>query len=250
MKQQKTVRILAILIIVALIFVVGGNAWLNHWAKLNTPKSFPQVEGELTLPGLDAPVDIYRDSMGVPYIYASTLHDLFMAQGYVHAQERFWQMDFWRHVGAGRLSEMFGKGQLDTDKFLRTLGWEKTSQEEWEALSDESKSILEAYTEGVNAYLEGRSGTEISLEYGVLKVLNSHYTPAPWTPVNSLTWGKAIPLPALHSAVRKSGPHQKSDGGPPEFQEMPHRFSRPARVVDHYRRIAGVIQQPIDHDYR
>jgi len=192
MKQQKTVRILAILIIVALIFVVGGNAWLNHWAKLNTPKSFPQVEGELTLPGLDAPVDIYRDSMGVPYIYASTLHDLFMAQGYVHAQERFWQMDFWRHVGAGRLSEMFGKGQLDTDKFLRTLGWEKTSQEEWEALSDESKSILEAYTEGVNAYLEGRSGTEISLEYGVLKVLNSHYTPAPWTPVNSLTWGKAM----------------------------------------------------------
>jgi acyl-homoserine lactone acylase PvdQ len=65
-------------------------------------------------------VDIYRDDLGIPQVYASSLHDLFMAQGYLHAQERFWQMDFWRHIASGRLSEMFGETQVETDSFLRS----------------------------------------------------------------------------------------------------------------------------------
>jgi penicillin amidase len=85
--------------------------------------SFPSTSGEVKLSGLNFSVDIYRDSFGIPNIYAQTTHDLFFAQGYVHAQDRFWQMDFWRHIGSARLSEMFGKTQLDTDTFLRTLGW-------------------------------------------------------------------------------------------------------------------------------
>ncbi len=76
-----------------------------------TRSSFPRTSGEVKLSGLDSPVDIYRDSYGIPQIYAKTPHDLFFAQGYVHAQDRFWQMDFWRHIGSGRLSEMFGKNQ-------------------------------------------------------------------------------------------------------------------------------------------
>ena len=84
--------------------------------------SFPRTSGEVKMSGLNFPVDIYRDSYGIPNIYAQTTHDLFFAQGYVHAQDRFWQMDFWRHIGSGRLSEMFGKTQLETDTFLRTLG--------------------------------------------------------------------------------------------------------------------------------
>src|SRR5450759_2477654 len=113
--------------------------------------------------------------MGVPPIYAASLHDLFMAQGYLHAQDRFWQMDFWRHTGSGRLSEMFGKSQVDTDAFLRTLGWRQIAEQEYVDLDPESKSILFAYADGVNAYLKDHSGTQLSLEYGILQLLTPSY---------------------------------------------------------------------------
>ncbi|KAF0107993.1 MAG: acyl-homoserine-lactone acylase [Anaerolineaceae bacterium] len=165
---------------------------LSAFGVVTARRSFPQVDGELTLAGLDGPVDVYRDSMGIPHIYATTLHDLFMAQGYVHAQERFWQMDFWRHVGSGRLSEMFGDSQVDTDAFLRTLGWAQVAEQELAASSPEDLAILAAYAEGVNAYLAEHSGTELSLEYGVLKLLNPDYQPEPWTPLHTMTWAKAM----------------------------------------------------------
>ena len=180
------------LIVVLLILGIGGTLFYKNWVKTNTPKSFPQVDGEITLPGLDAPVTVYRDEMGIPHIYASTLHDLFMAQGYVHAQDRFWQMDAWRHIGSGELSSMFGKAQIETDSFLRTLGWRQLAEAEYAALSDESKDILNSYAAGVNAYLGEHSGTELSLEYGVLALLSPDYVPEEWTPVHSLTWAKAM----------------------------------------------------------
>jgi penicillin amidase len=155
-------------------------------------RSFPQTDGTIQLSGLDSPVDITRDNMGIPHIYAASLHDLFMAQGYVHAQDRFWQMDFWRHIGSGRLSEMFGDTQLETDSFLRTLGWRQVAEQEMATYDPESVAILEAYAEGVNAYLADHQGTAISLEYGILKLLTPGYKPEPWTPVNTLTWGKAM----------------------------------------------------------
>jgi penicillin amidase len=155
-------------------------------------RSFPQVEGDLSLKGLQGPVDIYRDHMGVPHIYAASLHDLFFAQGYVHAQDRFWQMDAWRHIGSGTLSEMFGSAQVETDTFLRTLGWRVTAEAEWEQLGPESRAILESYADGVNAYLQDHKGAAASLEYAVLGLLSPDYKIEPWTPVNSLTWGKAM----------------------------------------------------------
>jgi penicillin amidase len=130
--------------------------------------------------------------MGIPHIYASSLHDLFMAQGYVHAQDRFWQMDFWRHIGSGRLSEMFGDKQVETDSFLRTLGWRQIAEQEVASYDAESLAVLDAYAEGVNAYLVDHQGTAISLEYGILKILTPNYKPEPWTPVNTLTWAKAM----------------------------------------------------------
>ncbi|NOY99087.1 MAG: penicillin acylase family protein [Chloroflexi bacterium] len=190
--SAKIRRFLIGLVSVLLVIAVGGTIFGKNWVKTNAPRSFPQVDGEISLSGLDGPVDIYRDEMGIPHIYAATLHDLFMAQGYVHAQDRFWQMDAWRHIGSGTLSEMFGKAQVKTDTFLRTLGWAQIAEQEWDDLSPESRAILTAYSEGVNAYLDGRSGTELSLEYGVLKLLNADYVPEAWTPVNSLTWAKAM----------------------------------------------------------
>lgn len=184
-------------------FIVIIVLILGAFGYLSVRKSYPMTEGEIStsaiessssisVKGVDQPVDIYRDQMGIPHIFASNLHDLFFAQGYVHAQDRFWQMDFWRHIGSARLSEMFGASQVETDAFLRTMGWRQIAEAEWVNLSPESRDILTAYTDGVNAYLADHSGTELSLEYGVLKLINSGYSVEPWTPVNSLTWAKAM----------------------------------------------------------
>jgi penicillin amidase len=187
-------RIAIGVVVLALIAGISGTFYLKSYIpKQVAPKSFPQIEGELGVSGLDSPVDIYRDGMGIPHIFASNLHDLFFAQGYVHAQDRFWQMDFWRHIGSGRLSEMFGKGQVETDTFLRTLGWRQVAEQEYAGLGAEPRAILDAYTAGVNAYISERGPVDLSLEYLILTgVLNPEYTIEPWTAVNSLTWGKAM----------------------------------------------------------
>jgi len=186
-------RILVALLILVLVVVSAGLYYFKSYLPGSVSKeSFPQIEGELQVAGLNGSVDIYRDHMGIPQIYASTAHDLFFAQGYVHAQDRFWQMDSWRHIGSGQLSEMFGSAQVETDTFLRTLGWRKTAEAEYEALDADSRAILEAYTEGVNAYLKDHKGTALSLEYAVLGLLSPDYEIADWTPVHSLTWGKAM----------------------------------------------------------
>jgi len=154
--------------------------------------SFPQVSGEIQVAGLEKPVDVYRDAYGVPHIFATSDHDDFYAQGYVHAQDRFWQMDFWRHIGSGRLSELFGASSLGTDKFLRTLGWARVAQQEIQTLDTESLAILETYADGVNAFLADHQGSALSLEYSVLKLLNPSYRPEPWKPLHTLTWAKAM----------------------------------------------------------
>ena len=104
--------LLALIVVVILVLVI--------YVYVAVDDSFPQTSGEISLQGLDGPVNVYRDPYGIPQIYASTEHDLFFAEGYVHAQDRFWQMDFQRHVGSGRLSELIGSNGVDTDEFLRT----------------------------------------------------------------------------------------------------------------------------------
>ncbi|WKZ34932.1 MAG: penicillin acylase family protein [Anaerolineales bacterium] len=187
------VRILVGGLILILIAAAGGAYYFkSHLPNKVAGQSFPQIDGEVKLDGLDGPVDIYRDQMGIPHIHASTSHDLFFAQGYVHAQERFWQMDTWRHIGSGELSKMFGSGQVETDSFLRTLGWRQIAEAEWEGLSPQSRAILQAYADGVNAYLKDHKGTALSLEYAILGLLSPDYELEAWTPIHSLTWGKAM----------------------------------------------------------
>ena len=114
---------------------------------------FPKTNGTIQLTGLEAPVEIFRDADGVAHIYASNQHDLFMAQGFAHAQDRFWQMEFSRRIGNGTLSELLGAGTLETDRFIRTVGWHRTAQDELEQMEPEMVEVLEAYSQGVNAYL-------------------------------------------------------------------------------------------------
>ena len=174
------------LVVVLLVGAVGLFAW--HTVRA----SFPQVSGEVTTPGLTAPVTVVRDSLGIPQIYADGLEDLFFAQGYVHAQDRFWEMDVRRHITSGRLSEMFGKSQVTTDSFLRTLGWRRIAEQELPLLSQRSRVILDSYSKGVNAYLATHADDRISLEYAVLGLQNPDYQPEPWQPADSVAWLKAL----------------------------------------------------------
>jgi penicillin amidase len=159
-------------------------------------RAFPDQDGKLSLPGLSAPVTVYRDSYGIPQVYAHTAADLFRAQGYLHAQDRFWEMDFRRHVTSGRLSELFGADQVATDAFLRTLGWRHVAEQEWVRLPSDVKGYLQAYADGVNAWINANGGSSAtgskSLEYTLLGLNNSGYTIEPWDPIDSLAWLKAM----------------------------------------------------------
>jgi penicillin amidase len=152
----------------------------------------PQTSGELDLPGLAAPVTVIRDEHGIPQLYGDTVADLMRAQGFVHAQERFFEMDVRRHVTSGRLSELFGETTVETDTFIRTLGWREVAEREVALLDPDTRAAFEAYADGVNAYLDQRSPTELALEYTALRATGLDYEPEPWTTADSLAWLKAM----------------------------------------------------------
>jgi penicillin G amidase len=188
-KKSRRVRLIVIAIVLLL---VAGVGYGSYWSVSTVRASFPQTTGSLKLAGLSAPVDVKRDGNGIPQIYADTPDDLFRAQGYVQAQDRFYEMDVRRHLTSGRLSEMFGKSDVETDAFLRTLNWRGIAQKEYDTKLDAStKQYLQAYTDGVNAYLKDHSGASLSVEYAALK-LSNNYKPEPWTPVDSVAWLKAM----------------------------------------------------------
>jgi len=156
-------------------------------------RSFPDTTGTTVLTGLTATVTVERDAEGVPTIIASDARDLFFAQGFVHAQDRFWEMDFRRHVTAGRVSELFGTSSLGTDRFIRTLGWRRVAEQELALLDEPTRLMLEAYSDGVNAWLQGRRGPALSLEHALLPLTGARgYRPEAWTPTDSVAWLKAM----------------------------------------------------------
>ncbi|MFE7439128.1 penicillin acylase family protein [Streptomyces chartreusis] len=188
-KKGRRARLLVLVLVLAVVAGVAGGA---YWSISTVRASFPQTKGSITLKGLSGPVDVKRDGYGIPQIYASSDEDLFMAQGFVQAQDRFWEMDVRRHMTSGRLSEMFGKSQVDNDEFLRTLGWDRIAKQEYDkTLSASTKKYLQAYAAGVNAYLDGKDNKDISLEYAALGFTND-YKPGKWTPVDSVAWLKAM----------------------------------------------------------
>ncbi|MGW3829460.1 penicillin acylase family protein, partial [Streptomyces sp. NPDC005071] len=188
-KKGRKARLLVLVLVLA---IIGGIAYGSYWSISTVRASFPQTKGSITLDGLSGPVDVKRDGNGIPQVYASSDEDLFMAQGYVQAQDRFYEMDVRRHLTSGRLSEMFGKSQVKNDEFLRTLGWDRVARQEYDTkLSASAKKYLQAYSKGVNAYLKGKDGKDISLEYAALGFSND-YKPVEWTPVDSVSWLKAM----------------------------------------------------------
>src|SRR5579872_1246328 len=160
--------ILAILVACALALV----AWI-----IRSP--LPKVNGTLALGGISEPVTIRRDDRGIPHIDASTESDLFFAQGFACAQDRLWQMDALRRQAQGRLSEIAGPGALETDRYMRTLGFRDAAQSDFEHLEGAARADLVAYAAGVNAAMNSHP---LPLEFRLLR-----YAPDPWTPVDSIS---------------------------------------------------------------
>ncbi|WP_370250649.1 penicillin acylase family protein [Nocardioides sp.] len=155
-------------------------------------RSFPQTTGTLVVPGLAGPVEVRRDASGVPRLEADSADDLFLAQGFVAAQDRFFEMDVRRHVASGRLAELVGEQALAGDLVARTLGWRRVAAAELPLLDPATRDALESYAAGVNAYLADRGPSELALEYTALGLGGLDYTPEPWTPIDSLAWLKAF----------------------------------------------------------
>jgi penicillin amidase len=184
----KPLRLTAYLCVLVSLLLVAGVVT----AVVLVRRPFAQVDGTVHVPGLSAPVTVVRDGNGIPQLYGDTLGDLMKAQGYVSAQDRFFEMDVRRHITSGRLSELFGSKTLETDEFVRTLGWRRTAEREMALLEPRTREALQEYADGVNAYLDTHSPSHISVEYTLLAAGGVTYHPEQWTPVDSLSWLQAM----------------------------------------------------------
>ncbi|HUL55525.1 MAG TPA: penicillin acylase family protein, partial [Usitatibacter sp.] len=131
--------------------------------------------------GIGAPVEILRDKDGIPHIFARSEHDGWFAMGYVHAQDRLWQMDFQRRIAQGRLSEILGERAFDTDRLMRTLGIARVADRIVAHADAQTRANLEAYAAGVNAYVD--SGATLPIEFHVFDVDFE-----PWKPADTMGW--------------------------------------------------------------
>jgi penicillin amidase len=172
MKIIKTVFIVLIVLVVCI--YVFYQAFFRS--------AVPGYSGAIGLAGLSDAVDVRTDGYGVPHLSAANEHDLFFAQGYITARERMFQMDMTRLAGRGELSTLFGEATLPTDRYLKTLGFYRTALAEYAAMSAEERAVIDAYTEGVNAYL--KTTRRLPREYAILGT-----TPQPWEPADSVVVG-------------------------------------------------------------
>ena len=163
--------------VIALLLLFAG---LAAYAYYVAQAALPKLDGALQTRGLTAPVTVTRDSHGVPTIDASTLADLFFAQGFVTAQDRMWQMDIMRRYGSGQLSEILGPGTLQVDREQRILGLRAAARKSLDMATARDRIFFEAYTRGVNAYLE-QHARNLPIEFRILG-----YAPKTWTPEDSL----------------------------------------------------------------
>lgn len=147
-----------------------------------------QIDGRISLPGLQQPVEVLRDRWGVPHIYAKNADDLFFAQGFVAAQDRLFQLDIWRRVAVGETAEIFGKASLVRDRFARLLRYRGDMKAEWQSYSPDAKRIATAFTNGINACID-HLGDKLPIEFQILG-----YRPGKWQPEDILSRMSGISL--------------------------------------------------------
>jgi penicillin amidase len=225
--------LLFVLVVVVIVAVVAGGSYLYL-----TRRAFPQTDGTLQIPGLSAPVTIIRDKNGIPHIYAGNEHDLFLAQGYVQAQDRLWQMELQRIGVSGRSSELSPSvANIEQDKFVRTLGWRRAAQADYGVLDDNTKAVLQAYANGVNTFIATHANN-LPPEFSIVGLFSGkgfNYVPEKWQPIDTLQWAKAMAwslggnwdVELFRAAlIKKFGAEQATtlynDLMPPyDFQQMP-----------------------------
>src|SRR5580658_316401 len=188
--RNPALRILYYAVCLLLLALIVGLWWLYWMAR----SPLPQLDGSIALPGISSKVRVVRDHHGLPTIEASTLEDLFFAQGYVTAQDRLWQMDIMRRAAAGELSEVLGEVTLPMDREQRILGLRPAAEASEKNITACERPYFEAYARGVNAFLESHRD-RLSLEFRLLK-----YTPRPWTVTDSLLVGARMVQDLNHSS--------------------------------------------------
>ncbi len=157
-----------------IVIAVGAGAWWYVYRPL------PQIDGTASLPGLEHEVSVERDRWGVPHIRAASVEDLAEAQGYVMAQDRLWQMDLFRRIGRGQLSEILGERTLATDKNFRALGFGRAAERDVTLLNTEERKVYDAYARGVNKFID-QHWKNLPLEFSLL-----NYKPQPWKPSDTM----------------------------------------------------------------
>lgn len=172
--------IIRLLLLLPLVVAAAGFLWLRS--------SLPRNDGRLALAGLSGEVRIARDGHGIPTITAANERDAAFAVGVVHAQDRLFQMDAMRRLGAGRLAEWFGARLLGTDRFMRTIGLYRAAERQYGLLTPELRQVLEAYAAGVNGVIAQRR-TALPPEYYLINA-----EPEPWRAADTLVWGKLMAL--------------------------------------------------------
>ncbi len=185
-RRRRPFRVAAIVLLIGLslaVVAVGGAAvWFYSAARA----ALPQLDGTLPVTGLGAPVTVIRDAQGVPHIRAASMHDLFLAFGYVTAQDRLWQMDMTRRYAAGEVSEVIGAEYRRHDRQQRILGLRQTAERAVQELSPRDRGYMEAYAAGVNAYIDTHQD-RLPIEFRLLR-----YRPRPWTPTDTALIGANI----------------------------------------------------------
>jgi penicillin amidase len=172
----------ALIVVVALVVLTVGAVSALFY------RAMPDYAGAAALPGLSAEVRVYRDAYGAPHIFAATMDDAARAMGYVHASERLLEMELQRRTGQGRLSEILGPDLLGVDRFIRTLGFYRLAESSFAAISPEAQKTLQAYADGVNAFLASHRG-RLPPEFLLLGD-----DPEPWRPADTVVAGKLLSL--------------------------------------------------------
>ena len=168
-------------VVLAAAVLAAGTAW---WMVVCRP--LPRMDGELEVLGFKSSVEVRRDSWGVPHIQAENESDLLLAQGYVQAQDRLWQMEINRRLASGRLAEIAGPEAVAADQWSLTMGFCRAARREWDSYDDFHQGLLQSYCDGVNACLKSRLD-RLPLEFRMLG-----FSPEPWQPLDSLAWGKVM----------------------------------------------------------
>ncbi len=178
--------LLAVIVLIAL----GGYGYYRY--IISMPQ--PQLHGEVKAAGLKQRVEVIREANGKPHIYAGNMHDLFFAQGYVQAQDRWWQMEFFRKTCGGRIEELTGRktALVNSDIYLRSLGLYKIARQEYDGFRPEERAPLDAFAEGVNACIAGRTPRQLSVNYTILGLTGVKFKVDAWSPLDTLVFSKLM----------------------------------------------------------